>query len=246
MQIPFEITEDRLLDGRIRLLQPAEGYRAAIDPLLLAAALKAGPGQRVLDAGCGVGSAGLCLMARRPDCSVTGLELQPELAELARRNLILNGMAERGQVAQGDLAQAPFAPGSFDHVMTNPPYHQGGSLSPHAIKAVANSEGDLALGDWLKACCKLLRPKGTLLVIQRADRLDEMLSALSGRLGGLTVFPLWPKEGREAKRVLLAGRKGSKAPLRLLPGLVLHHEDGSYSPAAESVLRQGGSLEILA
>ena len=242
MQPLTNVTQDLLLGGRLRLLQPADGYRAAIDPVLLAAAVPALAGQQVLDVGCGVGTAGLCLALREPECRVTGLELQTELADLAARNLLLNGLAERVEVACGDLRTPPFPPGSFDHVMTNPPYHQGGTLSPHAGKALANSEGELPLADWLKACCKLLKPKGSLVVIQRADRLEEMLGAMQGRLGGVTVYPLWPKAGREAKRVLLWGTKGSKAPLTLAAGLMLHEEDGSYTERADALLRQAAGL----
>ena len=127
-------TEDRLLGGRVRLRQPAEGYRAAIDPVFLAAAVPAEPHQLVLDVGCGAGAAMLCLAARVPHSRVVGLEMQRELVRLAGDNVILNGMEARVSVMIGDLLRAPprLSPGAFDHVMANPPYNERGHTVPPA------------------------------------------------------------------------------------------------------------------
>lgn len=239
-----EITEDTLLDGRVRLLQPADGYRAAIDPVFLAAAVPVQPGEMVLDVGSGVGAASFCLAARVADCRVIGLEPQASLVALARENITLNGMAGRVETVIGSLQSPPprLAPGSFHHVMTNPPYHQGGTLSPNASKAQANSEGEVDLASWMRCCVTMLRPKGTLVVVHRADRLDQLLAALQGKVGEIILFPLWPKSGRAAKRILLRARKGVGSALTLHPGLVLHEEDGRYSREAEAVLRDGAAI----
>lgn len=240
------LTEDALLDGRVRLLQPAEGYRAAIDPVLLAAAMRAEAGETVLDAGCGAGAASLCLAARQPFCPVTGIENDPAQLDLARRNIALNKMEGRIEALAGNLADPP--PGlprqGFDHAMTNPPYNAEGTPSPRASKRAANREGELDLAGWVRACLALVRPKGTLTLIHRADRLDELLAALAGRAGSVAVLPLWPKSGRPAKRILLRARKGAAGALTLHPGLVLHAEDGSFTPAADSVLRGAAALEF--
>jgi tRNA1(Val) A37 N6-methylase TrmN6 len=240
-----ETTEDSLLDGRVRLVQPAEGYRAAIDPVFLAAAVPARPGEVVLDAGSGVGAASLCLAARLVECRVVGIETQAPLVALARENIERNGVVGRVDAVIGSLAAPPprLAPGSFHHVMTNPPFNEGGTPSPHAGKAQANAEGTVDLKAWMKFCVNMLRPKGCLVVVHRADRLDDLLAALHGRVGEIMVFPLWPKQGRAAKRVLLRARKGVGSPLTLLPGLVLHEEDGAYSAGAEAVLRHGAGIE---
>jgi tRNA1(Val) A37 N6-methylase TrmN6 len=239
-----DITEDTVLDGRVRLLQPAQGYRAAIDPVFLAAAVPATGGQRVLDAGSGVGTAALCLAARVPDCRIVELETQAPLHELACRNVVLNGRTGLVEPILGRLDAPPagLAPGSFDHVMTNPPYVAGGTVPPHAGKALANQEADVDLAAWMRCCLGLLKPKGWLTVVYRADRLDDLLAALGGRVGGTTVIPLWPKLGRPAKRVVLRARKGVASPFLLHSGLIIHREDGHYTEAAEAVLRHGGVL----
>lgn len=250
------VTEDRLLGGRVRLRQPATGYRAAIDPVFLAAAVPpsgpvSGGPRAVLDLGCGVGAAALCLLARLPDVTVTGLEVQAELAALARDNAALNGWARRFTVVEGDLADRTVsaatrpAPGGFDEVLCNPPHQPAGTAAaPDPAKATATREGAATLDDWVAAALAHLRPKGWATFIHRADRLDDVLAALHGRTGGGIVFPLWPKPGAPARRVLVRARKGARAPLTLAAGLVLHAEDGRYTDAAQRVLRDGHGLEL--
>lgn len=241
-------TEDAFLGGKVRLMQPRDGYRAAIDPVLLAAAVRAEPGESVLDLGCGVGAASFCLGGRRPGVLVTGLELQPALVDLARRNAVLNGAEAWFRVIEGDAARPPEALAGFDHVMTNPPFYEAdsGTAPGNASRAAAHVEDGLDLVGWLKAAVKALRPKGRLVLIHRADRLPDILAALKGRgVGEVTVLPLLPKADRPAGRVIVAARKGVRTPFRLLPGFTLHREDGAYTAEAEAVLRCGGGLDHL-
>jgi len=243
-----EISEDGLLDGRVRLRQPLAGYRSAIDPVFLAAAVPAEPGESLLDLGCGAGAAALCLLARVPGTRVTGLEVQAELVRLAGQNGRENGWGERFLPLAGDVARPPprLAPGSFHHLFCNPPQLAAERARPAADpgRDLANREGVARLGDWVATALAMVRPKGTVTFIHRADRLDDLLSAFSGRAGELVVFPLWPGAGKPAKRVILRARKGAATPLRLAAGLVLHRADGSFTPAAEMVLREGKGLEI--
>ncbi|MCW5772856.1 MAG: methyltransferase [Rhodospirillaceae bacterium] len=241
-------TADSLLGGQVVFYQPAEGYRAAIDPVLLAAAVPAEAGDAVLELGAGAGAASLCLARRVPGCRVEGLEIDPALVSIARTNAAENGMGDRVAFAVGNVAAPPKAlrPGSFDAVMMNPPYRAEGSgtPSPDAAKQRANEEAEADLRLWLDAALEFVRPKGSLVLIHRADRLDEIMARLFGKAGEIAVFPLWPKAGKPAKRMILRARKGIRTGSALLPGVVLHEADGSYTEAAQRVLRDGAGLPI--
>jgi tRNA1(Val) A37 N6-methylase TrmN6 len=245
---PLVTTRNALLDGRIVLHQPRRGARATGEPVFLAAALRAAPGQTVLDAGAGTGAASLCLVHRLPGLAVTALEVQAPLAELVRRNAIENGRAEEVCAVNGDLAAPPDGVRriAFDHVMTNPPFFLPGRgrPSPDESRSLARSEAALDLAAWMRACLARLKPGGTITAIHRAERLGELLAALDGRTGGLHVHPFWPARGRPAKLVLVQARKGSRAPAILLPGMVLHEAGGAFTDEARAVLRDGRALPL--
>lgn len=241
------LTDDQFLCGRLRLWQPAQGYRAATDPVLLAAACPALPGQSVLDLGCGAGAAGLCLGWRVPGLRLAGLEVQPVYADLARRNAARNAIAF--EVVEGDLRAMP-APlrRDFDHVICNPPYYPaGGTPSPLPARATAMQVDRVPLALWVETAARRLRPGGWLTMITGADALPELLGGL-GKLGSAAVLPLAAREGRAAKRVILRARKGGRAPFRLLAPLIIHSgpaHDGdreSYTPEANAILRDGCDL----
>lgn len=237
------LTRDPFLGGRITLLQPRHGYRAATDPVFLAAFVPARRGERVLELGCGAGAALLCLGARVRGLDLHGLEVQPAYSELARRNAALNGSDL--QVHDGDLRRMPEALRqlTFDHLLMNPPFHPpGATLSPDPGRAIANGE-TAPLSDWIDAGLRRLRPGGMITVIHRAERLAAILAALEGRAGGAEVLPLAPRAGRTASRILVRATKGSKSPLILLPPFTVHSGDyhivdrEAYSEAARAVLR---------
>lgn len=245
---PVADKANSLLGGQVGLYQPEGGYRVAVDPVLLAASVPAASTGRLLDIGTGAGAAALCFAHRVPGSRVTGLELQPEMAALARRNVELNDMKGRVAILEGDLLRPPgeLEGGGFDHVIANPPYlpAERADPPPDASKAVANVEGEAILADWVDFAIRMTKPKGAVTFIHRADRLDELLTLLHGRAGGIVVFPLWPKTGREAKRVIVRARPGVKTPMRLSHGLILHEEDGGYTDDALSILRDGGALTL--
>jgi len=238
------LRSDTLLDGRVRLCQPIRGYRAAIDPVLLAAAVPARDGECILDLGTGVGAAALCLLARVPALRLVGLDRDPGLAALARHNAARNAVGDRFHALSGDVAAAPLRPARVDQVMANPPYlpPDRGRRSPDPARDRANVEGHAALADWITAALRLVRPRGAVTVIHRADRLDALLAALHGRAGAVEVCPIWPRAGQPARRVVVRARRDRRTPLRLAPGLVLHDADGQPTAAAEAVLRAGCAL----
>ncbi len=228
-----------MLGGRVHLAQPARG--------LLAASITPAPGQSILDAGCGSGAAALCLAARTPDCRIAGVERDPELAELARRNVAANGFGARIDIAQQDFAH--YAQGHrdrFDQIMINPPFNSARThtASPDPMKAGAHGETDLDLDGWIAAATTVLKPGGRLTLIHRADRLADILAALDRRFGAAVIFPLWPRAGAAAKRVIVSAVKGRKTLPLLLPGLVLHDDSGAFTPAAEGILRDGAPLGL--
>jgi tRNA1Val (adenine37-N6)-methyltransferase len=242
-----DLTRDAFLCGKLHLWQPRQGYRAATDPVLLAAACPALPGQSVLDLGCGVGAASFCLGARVPGLRQWGLELQPDYADLARRNAAENGIEL--QVEIGDLADMPKALRvGFDHVIANPPYYpRGGTPSPNEGRATA-LQIDTPLSDWVQAAARRLAQGGWLTLICGADGLPEVLAAMGSKLGSASVLPLTPREGKPALRIILRARKTGRAAFRLLSPFVIHSgaaHDGdreNYTPRAGEILRGGGSL----
>jgi tRNA1(Val) A37 N6-methylase TrmN6 len=246
-----ETSEDRLLGGRVRLCQPRAGFRAAIDPVLLAAAVPARPGERVLEAGTGSGAAALCLLARVAEARVTGIEREPALAALAGANAALNNAADRLVVITGDViarttAREAAALGPYAHAMANPPFHRGGTPSPVAARRQAAHESpEAVLADWVAAMARRLAPQGTLTLILPPARLPDAVAACAAAaIGSLTLVPLWPRAGEPARRVIVQGIRGGRAPCRLTAGLDLHRADGRYTATVEGILREGAELSI--
>ncbi len=242
-----DLTEDDFLGGKVKVFQPAKGYRAGIDAVLLAATVEAKSGDNILDLGCGVGTAGLCLMGRLADVRVTGLELQSVLYEIAQKNREANNFEDRWSLVQADLLHLPkdLSLGSFDQVICNPPFMPKGSshASPDPIKLLANHEGDACLRDWMLAALKLVKPKGAVTIVHRADRLDEILSIFrEKKAGAVEVYPLWPYAGQPAKRVVVRARRGISKPMLITAGQILHERDGSYTPEIQGALRMGQEL----
>jgi tRNA1(Val) A37 N6-methylase TrmN6 len=244
---------DAFLGGRISIIQPRGGHRAGSDAVFLAAAVPARGGKHVLDAGAGVGAAGLCLLARAPDLNVTAVEIDAGLCALAEQNAARNGFGDRVKIVNTDitapatlLRAAGLVREVYDQVIANPPFHTEGTVrpAPDRARATAHVMEARGLSAWVRFIATFAAPKGRITLIHRAKSLGELLSLLDRRFGDIAVFPLFPKKGEPATRIIVQGRKGSRAGLRLLPGLVLHEGDGSYTAEAEAVLRGGEALHL--
>src|SRR5450631_4426116 len=249
--IPPRLGTDAFLGGRLRLRQPAEGHRSGTDAVLLAAAAPADFSGIAIDVGAGVGAAGLAMAIARPGMRVGLLENDPFLAELARTNLLENGLPDRGYVVEADLLSAASrrAAGltgeSAGLVISNPPFLDPGRtrLSPDARRRRAHvmpAAGTSALAAWIAAALELVAPGGLIILIHRPDALPVILDSLGARAGGITVLPVYPRRESSAGRILVRGKKGSRAPVAIAPGLVLHDGNG-FTPAAEAIHR-GASL----
>jgi len=229
------------------LRQPKIGYRAGGDPIFLAASVDAKLGDSVLDLGAGVGTAGLCLLSRCPGIKVDALEIQSELVALALDNAQSNHGFDHFVVHQGDVQDPPdsLTGRTFDWVITNPPWTEAGTgtVPPTLTKAIGHVESDADLSEWLKAATGFLRHKGTVVMIHRADRIDQIIGTLTRlKMGAITIKALYPSVGKSAIRVVISARKGVRTPAEILPGLILHNADGTFTSEANAVLESGAGF----
>lgn len=237
---------DAILGGRVRLLQSVRGYRAGMDAALLAAACDAQAGERVLDLGCGPGAVMLAAAVRRPGAHFTGIEADPDALDLAQANIDLNGLADRVEGRAGDVA-LPFSRlglPRFDAALCNPPFFDDASAlrgpAPDKSRAWMATDG---LAAWTGYLLKAVRDGGTITLIHRADRLADLLAGLMPRCGSIRIRPVQPRAASPASRVIVRAVRGGRAPLILLPPLVLHPDgEGKHTEAAEAILRGAAPL----
>ena len=248
MTVAPDIVENALLGGRVRLRQPARGYRAGMDAALLAAAVAARPGQRVIEAGCGAGGALFQIAARCPGALLTGVEREADAADLARQNAGQNGVADRDELLTADIADGfrPLDRAPFDWAVSNPPFFDDpAALRPPVGGKRAAWMADDGLSAWTGFLLKAVRENGRIVLIHRADRLADLLGLLTPRAGSFAILPVHPHADEPAKRVLVAATKTGKAPLRLLPPLILHARGGTkHTPEAEAILRGEAGIGI--
>ncbi len=241
----MDLSDGRLIGGRVIHAQPTTGFRTGIEPVLLAAAVPIREGQRVLEAGTGSGAALLCLHARVAGVRSLGVERDPVMAELAAENAAANGFA--GMTVVTDDIEAVPLDRDFDHAIANPPYHDAaGSASPVAARETAKRGSPALVRAWVVRLAGVLRDRGSLTLILPAGLLPQALAAMAdSRCPCAMIHPLWPKNGRDAKLLLMRGIRNGRAPVRLTAGLVLHKPDGNFTEAAQAILRDGMPLPLM-
>jgi tRNA1(Val) A37 N6-methylase TrmN6 len=246
----MKTTQDRLLGGRISLFQPAKGYRVAIDPVFLAAAVPPQKGVAILDLGIGTGAVSLCLRARMPACPIVGLDNNAEYLELARKSFEENGMAEKFSLHFGNIQNPPAEMDAlrFDIVVANPPYFEGSaySPSPDAGKSQAHANEGIEWQNWVNAAAHFLTPEGTFFVIFPGDKQESFLPNLKATFDEVKVFSLLQRANGPVTRLIVAakGLSGAKKPVLEGGKLALHQESGAYTDEAEAVLRQVKGLDV--
>ena len=261
--------EIHVLGRKVRLLQPEKGFRTSLDSVMAAAACPVKNGQSVLDMGCGVGAVAFCILHRVPDAHVTGVDIQEDYVDLARKNIALNKPQPSSRRKPGscvateedpgfrrdDDARADFicsdirdytAETRFDHIVCNPPFLEAGHYTPSPQEGLAKARGHddegIDVKDWIDAGFRNLRSGGSLTMIHRADSVDRIIQALGRRFGAVEIIPLWPHAGEAAKRAIVRAVKDRKTPAVIHAGIVLHKSDGTYTPEADKILRDGENL----
>ncbi len=251
MSDAVDISEDAVLGGQLRLRQPTTGHRAGHDAILLAAATAARSGDRVVDLGAGVGTAGLALARRVGGLGLTLVEREPDLACLARDNARANALPAEVVVLDIAADAAAFAaaglgPDSVDVVLMNPPFHDAARhrASPDAARATAHMATATTLEIWTHAARRMLKSGGVLTLIWRADGLSEVVAALARGFGSLAIQPVHGQAGQPAIRILVRAVKGGRAPTQILAGVVLNEAAGVPNDEAVRVLSGQGALAL--
>ncbi len=239
-----EYTNDYLLNHKVKIFQPVNGYRASTDAVILSALPeKIKNKDRILDIGSGTGAISLCLAHRlqQYDIQIHGFELQPELTELANLSAQVNDFSHFLHYHNIDIRsnKIPEKANSFQHVITNPPYSESDMKSPNPSKSLAHNFAEFNLNNWIQFCLKMLAPFGYFYMINRAEALPQILSSLHGKAGEINIIPLYSKPQQNAKRVLVSARKNSKTPAVIKPTFIIHQDDGNYTWQAEQILRYG-------
>ncbi|MDR0555970.1 MAG: methyltransferase [Holosporaceae bacterium] len=236
---PREFTRDSLLNGQLKLRQPKSGYRVAIDPIILSSFVHPRPRQKILDVGCGVGTIALILKRRECLSEITALDIDTEMCEICRENSAMNSLDI--EVIAVSIESSVFG-SSFDQVVTNPPFLQKKSSRISESKILANFE-TIDLADWISYCLRTLKNRGIFTMIHRASRLGDILEALKrnkiAEIGDVQITPIFPKIDSAANRVLVQAQKSCKSESKILPGIIVHNTDGSYTEAMQRILDEG-------
>jgi tRNA1(Val) A37 N6-methylase TrmN6 len=228
-----EFTEDRILGGKIKLFQPKNGYRVAIDPIILANFINPQAGQKILDVGCGVGTISLILKMKEKLSEITAVDIDEKMCEICRRNSEANSL--KIEIINIGIENSALEHKTFDQVATNPPFFEKESARISRSKELANFE-TIDLVDWITFCFKRLRNGGVFSIIHRTSRIGDILRVLKNLAGAVQITPIFPKNNCEASRVVVCARKSCRSETKILPGIVVHNDDGGYSDVMRKIL----------
>lgn len=240
-----DITHDRFLDGAVTVVQPAHGYRAGMDAVLLAASMSARDTETIAEAGCGAGAALLCAAHRLPACAFTGFERDEAALALAQLGLAANTQLKRITLVEHDVGERP-APleNRFDQSFSNPPYFDPAAVRTPAPGRQAAYLADTPLRAWVLFLHHVTRPGGRITMIHRAAALGDILELLGPRTGEIEILPVRPAPSAPAGRVLVRARKGlRRGPVTLYDGLTLHEAAGGPATSRAAEALRGGALE---
>ncbi len=239
-------TQDSIYQGRLTLEQPAKSYRFGSDAMVLAAAAHAQPGQTILEMGCGVGAVMLAAQLRLPEVQFVGIERETVYEQLAQKNIRHNNAHDYVSVVHGDVTDKELFKqlGSFDHVLANPPYYDTERHSPAGddLRRVAHRHEPEDLAAWLHAANRFLKPKGSITIIHSVEKLDDIIQGLKKFCGAIRIFPIWPQQTQSCKRIIVHALKGSKTPLSIMPGLIVHEKDGRLTERADQIINHGKTM----
>ena len=240
-----DTTEDRFLDGAITVFQPARGYRAGMDAVLLAASLSGKDGESFAEAGCGAGTALLCGAHRLAGCAFTGFERDAAALELSGRGIEANGLGGRVSLRPQDVGERPAdLENQFDQAFSNPPFFEPGTVRAPIAERQAAYMAETPLKAWILFLHHITKPGGRITLIHRAAVLGDLLELLGPRTGEIEVLPIRPAPGEAAGRVLIRGRKGlRRGPVTLYDGLALHDAPGGPASRRAAEALRGGALE---
>lgn len=242
MEFPISdrsFTEDRILGGQLKLVQPKDGYRVAIDPMVLAHFVSIEPQQEILDVGCGVGTVSLILKAKEKSAKILAIDIDEEMCHFCQQNSKINSfdIEVKNIGIENVRKDASLKNRLFDQVVTNPPFFELKSSKISESKKMSNFE-TINLGDWIASCIKQLKNNGIFSIIHKASRIDDILYALKNVAGSIVIIPIFPKKNCEANRVIVQAKKSSKSATKICSGIVAHNDDGSYSEFMHNILYQ--------
>jgi tRNA1Val (adenine37-N6)-methyltransferase len=237
-----DLTRDSFFEGRLAVFQPLQGYRFSIDAVLLAATVRPQKGDRVLDLGTGCGIMALILGMRHPQVHISAIEIQPDLASAAARNVSENGLDDRIAVFQADLRTIPDGriTGPFDWVISNPPFRRpdSGRINPNAQRALARHEINVTMEQLLTCGVRLLRTGGHYATIYPAERTADVIERMRGAgIEPKSIQTVHSHQEQAAKLIIAHGTRGGRPGLRIEAPLIVYGPDGRYSDSVQAMMK---------